>query len=126
MPRLQTFVSARTEKEIVNIVSAKKSEGARTEESNISSVTAMLVELGLKVYQLQQTKEEGGFNQTEFNKTLLENIVMSNVINKNLFAINSYNSEIQGMDKYEYKAMTESIKAEVALMMDRFFPLNFS
>jgi TraM protein, DNA-binding len=47
---------------------------------------------------------------------------MSNVINKKLFAINSYNSEIQGMDKYEYKAMTESIKTEVAMMMNKFFP----
>jgi TraM protein, DNA-binding len=47
---------------------------------------------------------------------------MSNVINKKLFAINSYNNEIQGMEKFEYKAMAESIKAEVALMMDKFFP----
>jgi len=124
MPRLQTFVSAMTEKEIINIVNIKKSEGARTEESNISSVTAMLVELGLKVYRLQQTKEESAFNQTEFNKTLLENSVMSNLINKKLFAINSYNSEIQGMNKYEYKTMTESIKTEVTMMMNKFFPVK--
>ncbi len=122
MPRLQTFVSSSTEKEIINIIAVKKAEGANGDEANISSITAMLVDLGLRIYTLQQTKEEGGFNQMEFNKTLLENTIMSNLINKKLFAISSYNSEIQGMEKFEYKAMAESIKKEVSLMMNKFFP----
>jgi TraM protein, DNA-binding len=51
MPGLQTFVSSGTEKEIINIITTKKAEGANADEANISGITAMLVGPGLRVIQ---------------------------------------------------------------------------
>ncbi|HFE2770368.1 TPA: conjugal transfer relaxosome DNA-binding protein TraM [Escherichia coli] len=74
MPRIQTFVSNQVREEIENLVNERKQEGATENDATVSSVTSMLIELGLRVYRIQREKKESGFNQMEYNKLMLDNI----------------------------------------------------
>ncbi|MGE4687776.1 conjugal transfer relaxosome DNA-binding protein TraM [Yersinia enterocolitica] len=122
MPRIQTFVSNDIEQEIVDIINIKRSEGASKDEANVSNTTSMLIELGIRVYKLQRQKSEGGFSQVEFNKVMLENMMKTSFVCQKLLGMNSYNSEIQGMPKFQFQEMKVQIKKDVDNMMEKFFP----
>ncbi|MGK3466733.1 relaxosome protein TraM, partial [Escherichia coli] len=40
----------------------RRQEGATENDATVSSVTSMLIELGLRVYRIQREKKESGFN----------------------------------------------------------------
>lgn len=98
MPRIQTFVSNDIEMKLSDIVKIKRSEGASKDEANISNTTAMIIELGIRVYELQHERKAGGFSQIEFNKILLENVVKSNLVCQKLLAISTQNVEVKEQD----------------------------
>ena len=98
MPRIQTFVSNDIEMKLSDIVKIKRSEGASKDEANISNTTAMIIELGIRVYELQHEPKANGFNQIEFNKILLDNVVKSNLVCQKLLAISTQNVEVKGQD----------------------------
>lgn len=58
MPRIQTFVSNQVREEIENLVTERRQEGATENDATVSSVTSMLIELGLRVYRIQREKKE--------------------------------------------------------------------
>ncbi|EEY7959244.1 TPA: hypothetical protein K8323_004929 [Escherichia coli] len=58
MPRIQTFVSNQVRKEIENLVTERRQEGATENDATVSSVTSMLIELGLRVYRIQREKKK--------------------------------------------------------------------
>lgn len=122
MPRIQTFVSNDIEAKLNDIVSVKRMEGASFEEANVSSTTAMLIELGIRVYELQREKKEGGFSQVEFNKVMLENMLKTTLICQKIIRINSKNAEVQGLEEYTLGAMSSQIKSGVDSVMETFFP----
>ncbi|MJC99010.1 conjugal transfer protein TraM, partial [Salmonella enterica subsp. enterica] len=72
MPKIQTYVNNNVYEQITDLVTIRKQEGI--EEASLSNVSSMLLELGLRVYMIQQEKREGGFNQMEYNKLMLENV----------------------------------------------------
>lgn len=57
MPRIQTFVSNQVREEIENLVTERRQEGATENDATVSSVTSMLIELGLRVYRIQREKK---------------------------------------------------------------------
>lgn len=122
MPRIQTFVSNDIEKEIIDIINIKRSEGATKDEANVSNTTSMLVELGIRVYKLQRQKVEGGFSQIEFNKVMLENMMITSFVCQKLLGINSFNSEIQNMPAFQFQGMYTQIKNDVDNVIVNFFP----
>ena len=71
MPKIQTYVNNNVYEQITDLVTVRKQEGI--EEASLSNVSSMLLELGLRVYMIQQEKKEGGFNQMEYNKLMREN-----------------------------------------------------
>lgn len=74
MPRIQTFVSNQVREEIESLVIERRQEGATEVDATVSSVTSMLIELGLRVYRIQREKKESGFNQMEYNKVMLDSM----------------------------------------------------
>ncbi|WP_283935898.1 relaxosome protein TraM, partial [Salmonella enterica] len=70
--KIQTYVNNNVYEQITDLVTIRKQEGI--EEASLSNVSSMLLELGLRVYIIQQEKREGGFNQMEYNKLMLENV----------------------------------------------------
>lgn len=122
MPRIQTFISNDVESEIMDIIQMKISQGATKSEANLSSTVAMLIELGVRVYNLQSQKKEGGFSQLEFNKIILENIMKTSFICQRLIGINSYNTEIQNIPVFQFNEMAEEIKDDIKEVLGKFFP----
>ena len=74
MAKIQAYVSDEVAEKINAIVEKRKAEGAREKDVSFSSVSTMLVELGLRVYEAQMERKESGFNQMAFNKLLLETV----------------------------------------------------
>lgn len=125
MPRIQTFVSNDIEMKLSDIVNIKRSEGASKDEANISNTTAMIIELGIRVYELQHERKENGFSQIEFNKILLDNVVKSNLVCQKLLAINTQNIEVEGQDTLSNLSLIAGqIKNASESVMGKFFPIE--
>lgn len=123
MPRIQTFVSNDVEMKLNDIVSVKRTEGASREEANISNTTAMIIELGIRVYELQRERAEGGFSQIEFNKVLLENVLKSNLVCQKILAINTQNEEVKEQEGLSNLSLIAGqIKNASDSVMAKFFP----
>ncbi|HCW3444123.1 TPA: relaxosome protein TraM, partial [Klebsiella pneumoniae] len=75
MARVQAYASDEVAEKINAIVEKRRAEGAKEKDVSFSSVASMLLELGLRVYEAQMERKDSGFNQTEFNKILLENVM---------------------------------------------------
>ncbi|EJA0166520.1 relaxosome protein TraM [Salmonella enterica subsp. enterica serovar Sandiego] len=124
MARVQVYVSDEVVEKINAIVEKRRSEGARDKDVSNSSISSMLLELGLRVYEAQMERKESGFNQKEFNKTLLENVLKTQMAVAKILGINSLSPHVKGIDKFEYGKMVEMIKENVNDELDRFFPVD--
>jgi len=122
MPKIQVFITNPVEEEIQNIVQEKRSEGADRSEANVSNTSSMLIELGLRVYKLQNEKKEGGFSQIEFNKVMLEHMIKTSLISQKLIRMSAKNTELQGLEDFKLGTMSSQIKAGVDSVMETFFP----
>ncbi|WXE05360.1 conjugal transfer relaxosome DNA-binding protein TraM (plasmid) [Klebsiella pneumoniae] len=72
MARVQAYASDEVAEKINAIVEKRRAEGAKEKDVSFSSVASMLLELGLRVYEAQMERKDSGFNQTEFNKILMD------------------------------------------------------
>ncbi|EAS8533972.1 relaxosome protein TraM [Salmonella enterica] len=124
MARVQVYVSDEVVEKINAIVEKRRSEGARDKDVSNSSISSMLLELGLRVYEAQMERKESGFNQKEFNKTLLENVLKTQMAVAKILGINSLSPHVKGIEKFEYGKMVEMIKENVNDELDRFFPVD--
>ena len=70
MAKVQAYVSDEIVYKINKIVERRRAEGAKSTDVSFSSISTMLLELGLRVYETQMERKESAFNQTEFNKLL--------------------------------------------------------
>ncbi len=85
MARVQAYASDEVAEKINAIVEKRRAEGAKEKDVSFSSVASMLLELGLRVYEAQMERKDSGFNQTEFNKILLENVMKTQFTVSKLF-----------------------------------------
>ncbi|EPZ6006808.1 conjugal transfer relaxosome DNA-binding protein TraM [Escherichia coli] len=91
---------------------------------SICSRQAAVVQLGLRVYDAQMERKESAFNQTEFNKLLLECVVKTQSTVAKILGIESLSPHVSGNPKFEYASMVDDIREKVSVEMDRFFPKN--
>ncbi|ENY5058718.1 relaxosome protein TraM [Salmonella enterica] len=124
MARVQVYVSDEVVEKINAIVEKRRSEGARNKDVSNSSISSMLLELGLRVYEAQIERKESGFNQKEFNKTLLENVLKTQMAVAKILGISSLSPHVKGIEKFEYGKMVEMIKENVNDELDRFFHID--
>ncbi|MGA6477052.1 conjugal transfer relaxosome DNA-binding protein TraM, partial [Klebsiella sp. K822] len=73
--KVQAYVSDEVADKINAIVEKRRVEGAKDKDISFSSISTMLLELGLRVYEAQMERKESGFNQMAFNKALLESVI---------------------------------------------------
>ena len=124
MARVNLYISNEVHEKINMIVEKRRQEGARDKDISLSGTASMLLELGLRVYDAQMERKESAFNQTEFNKLLLECVVKTqSTVAKNL-GIESLSPHVSGNPKFEYASMVDDIREKVSVEMDRFFPKN--
>ncbi|EEU1357623.1 relaxosome protein TraM [Escherichia coli] len=122
MPRIQTFVSNQVREEIENLVTERRQEGATENDATVSSVTSMLIELGLRVYRIQREKKESGFNQMEYNKIILDNIARVRAMCSEIMKMNSLSHEVISNGRFDNEVMKKSITKFAEDQVRIFFP----
>ncbi|EEZ6118633.1 TPA: relaxosome protein TraM [Escherichia coli] len=124
MARVNLYISNEVHEKINMIVEKRRQEGARDKDISLSGTVSMLLELGLRVYDAQMERKESAFNQTEFNKLLLECVVKTQSSVAKILGIESLSPHVSGNPKFEYASMVDDIREKVSVEMDRFFPKN--
>ncbi|EPA6868098.1 conjugal transfer relaxosome DNA-binding protein TraM [Escherichia coli] len=124
MARVNLYISNEVHEKINMIVEKRRQEGARDKDISLSGAASMLLELGLRVYDAQMERKESAFNQTEFNKLLLECVVKTQSTVAKILGIESLSPHVSGNPKFEYASMVDDIREKVSVEMDRFFPKN--
>ncbi|CTS55306.1 relaxosome protein TraM [Escherichia coli] len=124
MAKVQAYVSDEIVYKINKIVERRRAEGAKSTDVSFSNISTMLLELGLRVYETQMERKESAFNQTEFNKLLLECVVKTQSSVAKILGIESLSPHVSGNPKFEYANMVEDIREKVSSEMERFFPEN--
>ncbi|HBH7741651.1 TPA: relaxosome protein TraM [Escherichia coli] len=124
MVRVNLYISNEVHEKINMIVEKRRQEGARDKDISLSGTASMLLELGLRVYDAQMERKESAFNETEFNKLLLECVVKTQSTVAKILGIESLSPHVSGNPKFEYASMVDDIREKVSVEMDRFFPKN--
>ncbi len=124
MARVNLYISNEVHEKINMIVEKRRQEGARDKDISLSGTASMLLELGLRVYDAQMERKESAFNQTEFNKLLLECVVKTQSSVAKILGIESLSPHVSGNPNFEYASMVDDIREKVSVEMDRFFPKN--
>ena len=124
MAKVQAYVSDEIVYKINKIVERRRAEGAKSTDVSFSSISTMLLELGLRVHEAQMERKESAFNQAEFNKVLLECAVKTQSTVAKILGIESLRPHVSGNPKFEYANMVEDIRDKVSSEMERFFPEN--
>ncbi|MEG2264336.1 MAG: conjugal transfer relaxosome DNA-binding protein TraM [Acinetobacter sp.] len=122
MAKVQAYVSDEVAEKINAIVDKRKAEGAKEKDVSFSSISTMLLELGLRVYEAQMERKESGFNQMEYNKVLIENVMKTQLSIAKVLGISSLSPHVSSIEKFEYGTMVASIREAVDLEVGRFFP----
>ncbi|HDQ3747181.1 conjugal transfer relaxosome DNA-binding protein TraM [Escherichia coli] len=124
MAKVQAYVSDEIVYKINKIVERRRAEGAKSTDVSFSSISTMLLELGLRVHEAQMERKESAFNQAEFNKVLLECAVKTQSTVAKILGIESLSPHVSRNPKFEYANMVEDIRDKVSSEMERFFPEN--
>ena len=117
MAKIQAYVSDEVAEKINAIVEKRKAEGAREKDVSFSSVSTMLVELGLRVYEAQMERKESGFNQV-----LLETVLKTQFATNKILGISCLSPHISGNQKFEWRFMIDNILEDTKEVIDTFFP----
>jgi hypothetical protein len=122
MGRIQVYVSDEVSEKISAIIIRRRAEGARDKDVSYSSVSGMLLELGLRVYEAQTERKENPFNQMLFNKILLENVLKSQASIARILAMDSLSPHLVNDSRFEFTQMVTAIKSEVGDQLNTLFP----
>ena len=122
MPRIQTFVSNQVREEIESLVTERRQEGATENDATVSSVTSMLIELGLRVYRIQREKKKGGFNQMEYNKIMMDNIARVRAMCSDIMKMSALSHEVISNGNFDNEVMKRSITKFAEDQVRIFFP----
>lgn len=120
MPKIQTYVNNNVYEQITELVTIRKQEGI--EEASLSNVSSMLLELGLRVYMIQQEKREGGFNQMEYNKLMLENVSRVRAMCTEILKMSVLNQESIASGNFDYAVIKPAIDKFSREQVSIFFP----
>ncbi|SPW34561.1 Relaxosome protein TraM [Edwardsiella tarda] len=124
MAKIQAYVSDEVINKINAIVEARRLEGAKERDVSFSSISTMLLELGLRVYEAQMERKESAFNQMEFNKILFESVLKTKRAVDKVMGMASLSPHVQGDPRWVYKNMTQDILQDVNPIIERFFPIE--
>ncbi|EJD6094568.1 relaxosome protein TraM [Citrobacter freundii] len=122
MPRIQTFVSSQVRKEIESLVAERRQEGATEVDATVSSVTSMLIELGLRVYRIQREKKESGFNQMEYNRVMLDTLSRVRAMCTELVKMSALSDEVVNDGNFDMDTIKKSVAKFADEQIALFFP----
>ncbi|MCX6210847.1 MAG: relaxosome protein TraM, partial [Bacteroidetes bacterium] len=115
MPRVQVYLKHNCIDEIHELVEEDIQAGANPAEVSFSSKACMLLELGLRVYNLRRS-EHAGSGHDDFDRVLLQTCLESMFLSQHLTA------KLGNMKKKKKELLRVSIDRKVAEKMEPFFP----
>lgn len=121
MPRVQTFLTNDVIEEINAIIEQRLAEGASAKDVNLSNMTNMLVELGLRVYRLQRDTKTDAFNQTEFNKVLLESAVSARLLSSKVLAALKLLPDLKEFPQFDLFKIKNDVESDTSEIISRLF-----
>lgn len=124
MAKIQAYVSDEVAEKISAIVEKRRVDGAKDKDVSFSSISTMLLELGLRVYEAQMERKESGFNQMAFNKALLESVVKTQFTVNKVLGIECLSPHVSENPKWEWVNLIENIREDVHEVLHIFFPDN--
>ena len=122
MPRVQVYISDQVVEKINAIIEQRRAGGAKDKDVNFSSISSMLIELGLRVYEAQMERKESGFNQMAFNRALLESVVKTQFSVNKILGIECLSHHVKDDPRWQWKSMVLNIQEDVQEAMRNFFP----
>lgn len=122
MGKVQAYPSDEVCEKINAIVEKRRMEGAKEKDVSFSSISTMLLELGLRVYEAQMERKESGFNQMAFNMALLESIVKTQFSVNKVLGIECLSPHVKDDPRWQWKGIVQNIQEDVHEVMQRFFP----
>ena len=122
MGKVQAYPSDEVCEKINAIVEKRRMEGAKEKDVSFSSISTMLLELGLRVYEAQMEHKESGFNQMAFNRALLESVVKTQFSVNKVMGIECLSPHVKDDPRWQWKGMVQNIQEDVKEVMQRFFP----
>lgn len=120
MPKIQTYVNNNVYEQIIDLVTVRKQEGI--EEASLSNVSSMLLELGLRVYMIQQERKEGGFNQMEYNKIMLDNLARVRAMCSEILKMSVLSHEVIENGHFDPNILKKSVSKFADEQVSVFFP----
>lgn len=120
MPKIQTYVNNNVFEQITDLVTVRRQEGI--EEASLSNVSSMLIELGLRVYMIQRERKEGGFNQMEYNKVMLDNLSRVRAMCSEIMKMSAISHESLSHGDFEIDVMKKSVIKFSEEQVRVFFP----
>lgn len=121
MPRVQVYISDQVVEKINAIIEQRRAGGAKDKDVNFSSISSMLIELGLRVYEAQMERKESGFNQMAFNKALFEYVVKTQFSMNKVLGIECL-SLCKDDPRWQWKGIIQNIQEDVQEVMRMYFP----
>lgn len=122
MAKVQAYVSDEVAEKIYTIVEKRRMEGAKDKDVSFSSISTMLLELGLRVYEAQMERKESGFNQMAYNRALLESVIKTQFTVNKVLGIECLSPHVSGNPRWEWQGLVENIRDDVQEIMRTFFP----
>ncbi|MBF2750782.1 relaxosome protein TraM [Enterobacter bugandensis] len=120
MPKIQTYCNNSVYEQISDLVQLRKQEGV--EEASFSNVSSMLLELGLRVYMIQRERKEGGFNQMEYNKMMLDNMARVRAMCSEIMKMGALSHEVISNGNFDNEVIKRSIAKFAEDQVSIFFP----
>ncbi|MEG6139005.1 conjugal transfer relaxosome DNA-binding protein TraM [Enterobacter kobei] len=120
MPKIQTYCNNSVYEKISDLVMLRKQEGV--EEASFSNVSSMLLELGLRVYMIQRERKEGGFNQMEYNKMMLDNMARVRAMCSEIMKMSALSHEVISNGNFDNEVIKRSIAKFSEDQVSIFFP----
>ncbi len=121
MPKIQVTITNEIYSKIIANVQKKQQEGLTDREANNSSEAAKLIELGLRVQSIQESKQDSPFNELEFYREVLRQLSITNASTQRILEMTSHNSEITGKPNFEFPKMMNDIKTYKDDIVGHFF-----
>ncbi|MDQ0431159.1 hypothetical protein ABIC12_002862 [Pantoea agglomerans] len=131
MPRAQIYITKANLEKIRSIVNLERNHGVDENEANLSSVAAMLLNLGLQVYEFQQRKKQNGENdQPEnddakkvamFNRILMENVLKTSYASAAILQMVGELDELKNKNSYGFHDLKSMIRRKTENKLSEIF-----
>lgn len=131
MTRLQVYITKANLEKIKSIVNHERNHGADRNEANLSSVAAMLLNLGLQFYEFQQeNKRDGRNDQPEnddakkiamFNRIMMENVLKTSYASATILQMVGELDEIKNKSSYIFSDVKSMIRRKTESKLNEIF-----